>query len=264
MGDPNAGEPVPSSTHRAPHPLRHHAESRIFTDATSLVRSRSRITVSEPLATIVCNAADMEIHKAWVVDTRRRPDGCQTHARRRVRAGQLRTRTHAATGHRPRSTCSSAPTSTRSWSACTPAPTRRPMVRPRSSPLRRWKRPTLGAPSPAGMSRTARPTFGVTLVVEDGLMAISNMHEVSSTVLSTGKRSVRFADTPLMSTYLVAFVVGELEATRTDRCRRRPAAGHRPTRHTRPIRLRPRSRCVRPPLLPTVVRHPLPGQRSST
>lgn len=63
----------------------------------------------------------------------------------------------------------------------------------------------------------AKAVFGITLVVDNNLMAVSNMHEVSSSVLvtlsGTGKRSVRFADTPIMSTYLVCFVVGELEAT---------------------------------------------------
>ncbi len=63
----------------------------------------------------------------------------------------------------------------------------------------------------------AKAVFGITLVVTDGLMAVSNMHEVSSTVLATtsgqAKRSVRFGDTPIMSTYLVCLVVGELEAT---------------------------------------------------
>ena len=59
----------------------------------------------------------------------------------------------------------------------------------------------------------AKAVFAITLVVEAGLMAVSNMHELSSTTLGSGKRSVRFADTPLMSSYLVCMVVGELEAT---------------------------------------------------
>ncbi len=59
----------------------------------------------------------------------------------------------------------------------------------------------------------AKAVFGITLVVDDGLMAVSNMHELSNTVLASGKRSIRFADTPPMSTYLVAMVAGELEAT---------------------------------------------------
>ena len=59
----------------------------------------------------------------------------------------------------------------------------------------------------------AKAVFAITLVVEAGLMAVSNMHELSNTRLASGKRSVRFADTPVMSSYLVCMVVGELEAT---------------------------------------------------
>ena len=59
----------------------------------------------------------------------------------------------------------------------------------------------------------AKAVFAITLVAEPGLMAVSNMHELSTTTLASGKRSVRFADTPVMSSYLVCMVVGELEAT---------------------------------------------------
>ncbi len=55
--------------------------------------------------------------------------------------------------------------------------------------------------------------YGVTLVVNDGLMAISNEPVLSEAVLSTGKRSITFHDSMIMSTYLLCFVVGELEAT---------------------------------------------------
>lgn len=57
-----------------------------------------------------------------------------------------------------------------------------------------------------------KAVFGVTLVVEPGLFAISNGPEVSRE--DTGGRvAIRFADTMVMSSYLVAFVVGPLEAT---------------------------------------------------
>jgi puromycin-sensitive aminopeptidase len=58
-----------------------------------------------------------------------------------------------------------------------------------------------------------KASFGVTLVVEQGLAAISNGHEVRSVDLGDGRRAVTFADTMKMSTYLVAFVVGPLELT---------------------------------------------------
>jgi puromycin-sensitive aminopeptidase len=57
-----------------------------------------------------------------------------------------------------------------------------------------------------------KAVFGVTLVVDDGLSAISNGPEVGREQLD-GRSRVRFADTMPMSTYLVAFVVGKLELT---------------------------------------------------
>ena len=58
-----------------------------------------------------------------------------------------------------------------------------------------------------------KASFGVTLRVKDSLMAISCGELVSSLPIEDGKREDRFADTMIMSTYLVAFIVGELEAT---------------------------------------------------
>lgn len=58
-----------------------------------------------------------------------------------------------------------------------------------------------------------KATFTVTLIVEDGLMAVSNAAEVARETLDSGKVKVSFAETMKMSTYLVAFIVGELEAT---------------------------------------------------
>jgi puromycin-sensitive aminopeptidase len=51
--------------------------------------------------------------------------------------------------------------------------------------------------------------FGVTLVVDAGLTALSNADVTADTVLADGLRRVEFADTMKMSTYLVAFIVGE-------------------------------------------------------
>ena len=58
-----------------------------------------------------------------------------------------------------------------------------------------------------------KATFEVTLVVDDALAAYSNSPVVEETPEPGGKRRVRFAPTMVMSTYLVAFVVGPLEAT---------------------------------------------------
>jgi puromycin-sensitive aminopeptidase len=58
-----------------------------------------------------------------------------------------------------------------------------------------------------------KAVFGVTLVVPEGLAAVSNTAIAGEVPASDGKKVVRFADTIRMSTYLLAFVVGELEAT---------------------------------------------------
>ncbi len=58
-----------------------------------------------------------------------------------------------------------------------------------------------------------KATFEVTLVVDDALAAYSNGPVVEEAPEPGGKRRVRFAPTMVMSTYLVAFIVGPLEAT---------------------------------------------------
>jgi puromycin-sensitive aminopeptidase len=58
-----------------------------------------------------------------------------------------------------------------------------------------------------------KATYQVNLVVPSHLAAYSNSPEVSSTDLGDGTRSVSFATTMKMSTYLVAFVVGDFEET---------------------------------------------------
>jgi puromycin-sensitive aminopeptidase len=55
--------------------------------------------------------------------------------------------------------------------------------------------------------------FRATLIVKEGLTAISNGGVVSERTLGNGKKEVVFRETIPMSTYLVAFVVGEFDAT---------------------------------------------------
>ena len=57
-----------------------------------------------------------------------------------------------------------------------------------------------------------KAVFATTLVIDPELTAVSNTAVVEESVQG-GKKILRFADTIRMSTYLVAFVVGELEAT---------------------------------------------------
>ena len=56
-----------------------------------------------------------------------------------------------------------------------------------------------------------KATFAVTLVVEEGLVAISNASEIAAEPIDDGKVAYRFAETMKMATYLVAFIVGDFE-----------------------------------------------------
>ena len=58
-----------------------------------------------------------------------------------------------------------------------------------------------------------KATYGVTLVVDESLTAISNGPEIARESAGSGKVAITFKDTMKMSTYLVAFIVGELEVT---------------------------------------------------
>jgi puromycin-sensitive aminopeptidase len=58
-----------------------------------------------------------------------------------------------------------------------------------------------------------KATFSTTLIVEDGLMPVTNGGEIGKTVLENGKIQYRFEKTMKMSTYIVAFIVGDLVAT---------------------------------------------------
>ncbi|HJM52813.1 MAG TPA: M1 family metallopeptidase [Dehalococcoidia bacterium] len=57
-----------------------------------------------------------------------------------------------------------------------------------------------------------KASFGITLKVPEDQFAMSNGAEISNEVFG-GVRTVSFADTMVMSTYLVAFIVGPFEAT---------------------------------------------------
>ena len=57
----------------------------------------------------------------------------------------------------------------------------------------------------------AKGIFDITLMVPNGLTAISNTIETSIQEHQGGYNAVKFAPTPKMSTYLVAFIVGDFE-----------------------------------------------------
>ncbi len=58
-----------------------------------------------------------------------------------------------------------------------------------------------------------KAVFGIRLIVDPSLMAISNGPEIARDATDDNRVRITFADTMVMSTYLVAFVVGPLEAT---------------------------------------------------
>ena len=57
-----------------------------------------------------------------------------------------------------------------------------------------------------------KASFNVTLVIPSDLVAVSNMPIVSETGDGAGLSKKEFAETPVMSTYLLAFIVGDLKA----------------------------------------------------
>eukprot|EP00607_Mallomonas_marina_P001471 CAMPEP_0182426326 /NCGR_PEP_ID=MMETSP1167-20130531/12807_1 /TAXON_ID=2988 /ORGANISM="Mallomonas Sp, Strain CCMP3275" /LENGTH=769 /DNA_ID=CAMNT_0024607665 /DNA_START=333 /DNA_END=2642 /DNA_ORIENTATION=+ len=56
-----------------------------------------------------------------------------------------------------------------------------------------------------------KATFSVSLTIPSGLTALSNMPDISSEYLPGGKKKVTFATSPIMSTYLLAWAVGEFD-----------------------------------------------------
>jgi len=58
-----------------------------------------------------------------------------------------------------------------------------------------------------------KASYGVTLVVPEDQFAVSNGPTLSDENLGDGRRKIVFEDTMVMSTYLVAFIVGPFEAT---------------------------------------------------
>lgn len=60
-----------------------------------------------------------------------------------------------------------------------------------------------------------KATFDVALTIDAGDTAISNMNQIADTPAGTGKHTLVFAQTPRMSTYLVAFLVGDFACARS-------------------------------------------------
>ncbi len=58
-----------------------------------------------------------------------------------------------------------------------------------------------------------KATFSIALTVDDGDTVIANTNQTGDSPSIPGKHTVRFATTPKMSTYLVAFLVGDFKCT---------------------------------------------------
>ena len=61
-----------------------------------------------------------------------------------------------------------------------------------------------------------KAVFDVTLVFDEGFQAVSNTPIVEESSPAPGLKSVRFGETPIMSTYLLAFVVGDIVSVEED------------------------------------------------
>ena len=61
-----------------------------------------------------------------------------------------------------------------------------------------------------------KAVFAVTLVVPEDRVAVSNMPPSRVETGDNGFKTVRFAETPVMSTYLLAFIVGEFDYVETE------------------------------------------------
>ena len=55
-----------------------------------------------------------------------------------------------------------------------------------------------------------KATFDITLIADKTLTCLSNMNEIEEKDLGNSKKAVTFGTSPLMSTYLLAFIVRDL------------------------------------------------------
>ena len=89
----------------------------------------------------------------------------------------------------------------------------------------KWIGSTQGQPTgirqifPCADEPALKATLTAALVVDEDLTCLSNMDIASSTANSAGKKKVVFNKTPPMSTYLVVFIVGELNYIESNKFR---------------------------------------------
>jgi puromycin-sensitive aminopeptidase len=208
----------PTSPYRLPYTVEpQHYELTLSPDlerATFTGDERARVLVHEPVTEVVLNAAELEIHRAELVsDEGDRLEGTVTLDEETQRA-TIALDGEAAPGH---------------WTL------NLTFAGILNDKLRGFYRSTFTDESgtthviattqfestdarrafPCWDEPDRKATFAVTLIVDDGLTAISNSPIVEDENLGNGKRQVRFGETMRMSTYLVAFVVGPFEFSDT-------------------------------------------------
>jgi puromycin-sensitive aminopeptidase len=169
------------------------------------------VTVTEPVREIYLNAVELAIDEAVVVDARGREQRAtatldETMERARLEvpeplatgAGQLRITFRGTLNDKLRGFYRSVYKDPNGVSRTMAATQFEATDARRAFPC--WDEPAFKA------------VFAATLVIDPALTAVSNTRIVSET-RDGSRKVVRFADSIVMSTYLVAFVVGELEAT---------------------------------------------------
>ncbi|RPI10703.1 MAG: hypothetical protein EHM63_02750 [Actinobacteria bacterium] len=170
------------------------------------------VDVVEPVSQVVLNAADLEVDEAWLVDA----------------AGNRRSAsiTHDAVGER---VCLELDSVAEAGPAFLHARFRGVLNDQLRGFYRSTYRDAAGEEQVLAVTqfestsaRRAFPcwdepdlkaVFSITLVVSDGLTALANTKQVSEEPTGDGRRRVSFADTMPLSTYLVGFIVGDLEMT---------------------------------------------------
>ena len=169
------------------------------------------VEVMEPTADVVLNALELEIHRAWVTDGDVRLDASVSlqpeHERATLAldtalgAGPARVHIDFTGVLNDKLVGFYRSTFTDDAGATHVIATTQMEATYARQAFPCWDEPDLKA------------VFGITLVVDDDLTVLSNNGEVSSVPTDDGRRIVTFADTMVMSTYLVAFAVGPLELT---------------------------------------------------
>ena len=56
-----------------------------------------------------------------------------------------------------------------------------------------------------------KATFSVVFIIENHLTALFNMPEINTEYINGGKKKITFDRTPIMSTYIVAYAVGQFD-----------------------------------------------------